>query len=186
MWRFLYGLYFLSLFTDASFALTLGQRGAKSHLTGSSESSGRRSFLVGATATLSGLAAASIKPAYADSVDIRGTRVTPFNSLMFQYRGGDFGGLDPANIEGPSISYSEFVSKLKAGEVERVDFLAPDGDVAFCYFKDKTGQSPIRIGEGYPVEQHDGFSSPLFAVRAVKNAGVPYKFIVPALAQINN
>jgi hypothetical protein len=34
---------------------------------------------------------------------------------------------------------------------------------------------------GYPIEQHDGYSSPLFCVRAVKNANVPYTFVVPAL-----
>ena len=41
----------------------------------------------------------------------------------------------------------------------------------------------IRIGEGYPIEQHDGYSSPAFAIRTVKNANVPYKFVVPALAK---
>ncbi len=66
--------------------------------------------------------------------------------------------------------------------------MAPDGDAAYVTFKAKEGgakASPIRIGEGYPVEQHDGYSSPMFCVRAVKNAGVPYKFTVPALAKIN-
>jgi hypothetical protein len=36
------------------------------------------------------------------------------------------------------------------------------------------------------VEQHDGWSSPAFAVRAVKNAGVSYKFTVPALQAYKN
>ena len=62
-----------------------------------------------------------------------------------------------------------------------VEFLAPDGDVAYATFKD--GEQKIRIGEGYPIEQHDGYSSPLFCVRAVKNAGVPYKFTVKGLAK---
>jgi len=57
---------------------------------------------------------------------------------------------------------------------------APDGDVAYATLKGKEG-TPIRIGAGYPIEQHDGWSSPAFAVRTVKNAGVPYKFTVPGL-----
>ena len=119
----------------------------------------------------------------------QGIQVNAFNGLIFNYRGGDFGGLDATALNEPSISYAEFNTRLKAGEVEFVEFLAPDGDVAYATLKAKDGQaksSPIRIGEGYPIEQHDGYSSPMFCVRAVKNAGVPYKFTVPALAKINN
>jgi hypothetical protein len=53
--------------------------------------------------------------------------------------------------------------------------MAPDGDAAYATFKEGNGK-PIRIGEGYPIEQHDGWSSPAFAVRIVKDANVPYKF----------
>ena len=141
----------------------------------------RRSLLTTAAASFLTLSS----PALAETAEVRGTKITPFNSLMFQYRGSDFGGLDDADIQGPSISYADFISKMKAGEIDRVEFQAPDGDVAYCFFKDKADQAPIRIGSGYPIEQHDGYSSPLFAVRAVKNAGVPYKFVVPALAKIN-
>ena len=140
----------------------------------------RRSLL--ATTAASFLALPS--PARAESAEVRGTKITPFNSLMFQYRGSDFGGLDETDIQGPSITYADFIGRMKAGEIDRVEFQAPDGDVAYCYLKDKTAEA-IRIGSGYPIEQHDGYSSPLFAIRAVKNAGVPYKFVVPALAKIN-
>jgi hypothetical protein len=142
----------------------------------------RRSLLTTTAASflaLSGLPFA----ARAETAEVRGTKITPFNSLMFQYRGNDFGGLEESDIQGPSISYADFMVKLKAGDIDRVEFQAPDGDVAFCYIKGTT--EPLRIGSGYPIEQHDGYSSPLFAVRAVKNAGVPYKFVVPALAKIN-
>jgi hypothetical protein len=77
------------------------------------------------------------------------------------------------------VSYADFMTALKAGDIEFVEFMAPDGDAAYATFR---GKSPIRIGEGYPIEQHDGWSSPAFAIRAVKNAGVPYKFTVPALS----
>ena len=108
-----------------------------------------------------------------------------FNGLIFNYRGGDFNGLPATEINEPSVSYSEFNEKLKSSQVAFVEFLAPDGDVAYVTFKDSDGKK-VRIGEGYPIEQHDGYSSPMFCVRAVKNAGVPYKFVVPALMKKNS
>ena len=112
-----------------------------------------------------------------------------FNGLIFNYKGGDYGGLDASSLNEPSISYAEFNDKLKAGEVAFVEFIAPDGDKAYATLKAKEGEAapaPIRIGEGYPIEQHDGFSSPMFCVRAVKNAGIPYKFTVPGLAKYSS
>mmetsp|Transcript_10322 Transcript_10322/g.25019 ORF Transcript_10322/g.25019 Transcript_10322/m.25019 type:complete len:178 (-) Transcript_10322:106-639(-) len=110
-------------------------------------------------------------------------QVTAFNGLAFNYRGGEYGGLDASTIDEPTVTYKEFNEKLKAGEVVFVEFLAPDGDVAYATFKDDSKR--IRIGEGYPIEQHDGYSSPLFCIRAVKNAGVPYKFTVKGLAKFS-
>lgn len=141
------------------------------------DDSTRRNFFVSA-AVIGGLLSSAI-PVTADTgAEVRGISVNPFNGLMFQYRGSDFGGLKVSNIDEPSVSYADFIGKLRAGQVEFVEFFAPDGDVAYATFK---GEKPIRIGEGYPVEQHDGYSSPSFAIRAVKNAGVPYKFTVPGL-----
>jgi hypothetical protein len=111
----------------------------------------------------------------------QGIKVDAFNGLIFNYRGGDFGGLDANSIDEPNVSYAEFNQRLSAGEVEFVEFLAPDGDKAYVTFKGKADK--LRIGEGYPIEKHDGYSSPMFCVRAVKNAGVPYKFVVPWLAK---
>lgn len=112
-------------------------------------------------------------------VEVRGTSINAFNGLIFNYRGNDFNGLDAKDIDEPSISYSEFVVKLKDGGVSFVEFYAPDGDVAYATLKEDG--RVIRIGEGYPIEQHDGYSSPAFAIRTVQNAGVPYKFVVPAM-----
>ena len=209
----------------------------------------RRQAFFSTAGLLSAAFGSSMIPALADTgAEVRGIDVTPFNSLMFQYRGTD-NQADPSlrasDLNEPSISYADFVGKLKAGEVEFVEFLAPDGDAAYATLKG--GQAPIRIGEGtcccesnkfnsvthcnevfakrgtprlarkcmaqlirgflfflfrhftngvhdhscfvcswpvpgYPVEQHDGWSSPAFAIRTVKNAGVPYKFTVPALS----
>jgi hypothetical protein len=143
----------------------------------------RRSFLfrtIVSTATV-------VTPTYKSSVnadtgaEVRGTQVNAFNGLIFQYRGNDFNGLAASDINEPSISYQEFVTKLQSNDVTLVEFYAPDGDVAYATLK--STKNRIRIGEGYPIEQHDGYSSPAFAIRTVKNSGVPYKFIVPALAK---
>ena len=107
-------------------------------------------------------------------------------------------GLDASSLNEPSIPYAEFNEKLKNGRVELVEFLAPNGDVAYVTLKGDTtnleeeasngvpitattNSVRLRIGEGYPLEQTDGCSSPLFCIRTVKNAGVPYKFIVKGL-----
>jgi hypothetical protein len=140
----------------------------------------RRSFLqAGVAATFLG---GTATPSWADTgAEVRGIPVTPFNGLMFQYRGYEFDGLKASDLDEDSIPYVDFVAKLKSGEINFVEFLAPDGDVAYATFRDG---KRIRIGEGYPVEKHDGYSSPAFAIRTVKNAGVPYKFVVPALAKL--
>lgn len=141
----------------------------------------RRSVMASAAAFLIAMPGQS----HADTgAEVRGIGLTPFNGLAFQYRGTDFGGLKADDIAEPSVSYEEFVKSLQNGEVSFVEFLAPAGDVAYVTFAAKDGGSqpaPIRIGEGYPIEQADGWSSPAFVVRTVKNAGVPYKFTVPAL-----
>eukprot|EP00980_Cylindrotheca_fusiformis_P007808 scaffold1669_cov129-Cylindrotheca_fusiformis.AAC.19 len=148
----------------------------------------RRSFLAGSAAAVVPLfvppALAAQEPEYRQGIE-----VNAFNGLIFNYRGGDFGGLDASTLNEPSVPYIEFCEKLKAGEVAFVEFMAPDGDAAYVTFKSKDGQSkmdPIRIGQGYPTEQHDGYSSPLFVVRTVKNFGVPYKFTVPGLSKFGS
>lgn len=138
----------------------------------------RRLFVATSVTSLSALVALP-KVVHPDTgAEVRGNKITPFNSLIFQYRGNDFGGLKSSDLDEPSVPYQEFVDRLKKGEVEFVEFMAPNGDMAYVTFK---GATPIRIGEGYPIERADGWSSPAFAVRTVKNAGVPYKFTVPAL-----
>lgn len=147
----------------------------------SMEPKSRRSFVGASAAAAFSLLTAS--SAQAEAETRQGIEVTPFNGLAFNYKNSQFGGLDADDIDEPSVSYKEFCERLKKGEVEFVEFIAPDGDVAYATFKAEGGAkpAPIRIGEGFPVEQHDGWSSPAFAVRTVKNAGVPYKFTVPGL-----
>ena len=66
-----------------------------------------------------------------------------------------------------------------------VEFLAPNGDKAYATFKsseESNNSKPIRIGEGYPIEDPEGWSSPAFVIKAVAKANVPYKFVVPGLS----
>lgn len=149
----------------------------------------RRSFFATSAAVVASLGGASVSQAAQEVETRQGIQVTAFNGLIFNYRNSQFGGLDADDLDEPSVSYQDFCQRLAAGEVEFVEFKAPDGDAAYVTFKTKEGEAkaaPIRIGEGYPIEQHDGWSSPAFAVRTVKSAGVPYKFTVPALAKYSN
>ena len=149
---------------------------------------GRRAFLLESVVAGGSFAAfGTAAPALAEQEPEyrQGNQVTAFNGLAFNYRGGEYGGLDASTIDEPTVSYKDFNEKLKAGEVTFVEFMAPDGDVAYATLKqgEGEGEKRLRIGEGYPIEQHDGYSSPMFCVRAVKNANVPYKFTVKGLAK---
>ena len=72
-----------------------------------------------------------------------------------------------------------------------MQFLAPNGDAAYATFKSsgdskESNSKPIRIGEGYPIEDPEGWSSPAFVIKAVAKKGVPYKFVVPGLSDSFN
>ena len=122
--------------------------------------------------------------AEAETMERGGVPLTPFNSLAFNYRGGESPTVDPSELNEPSVSYAEFLEKLSANQVTFVEFLAPNGDKAYATFKseDSSNSKPIRIGEGYPIEDPQGWSSPAFVVKAVAKAKVPYKFVVPGLS----
>jgi len=110
---------------------------------------------------------------------------TPFNGLIYNYRGSDSnGGLDASDLNEPSIPFQEFLDKMSANQVDFVEFIAPNGDAAYATIKGEDGNSlpPIRIGQGYPIEIADSWSSPTFVVRICQNKKVPYKFTLPALA----
>lgn len=101
----------------------------------------RRNVLSGAAAA----SAALLGPNTASAGETRqGIELTPFNSLAFQYRNSQNGGLDASSLTEPSIPYSDFLSKLATGEVEFVEFLAPDGDVAYATLKATEGGAKTR------------------------------------------
>jgi len=148
----------------------------------------RRSAMIAALAT--GIfTMATAANAADDDLTRGGVPLTPFNGLAFQYRGNGKNGLDASTLNEPSVSYIEFLERIDKGEVEFVEFMAPSGDAAYATFKVKEGEikeKPIRIGEGYPLEDPEGWSSPAFVVKIVKKKEVPYKFTVPGLARYSN
>lgn len=122
--------------------------------------------------------------AEAETMERGGVSLTPFNSLAFNYRGGESPTVDASGLNEPSVSYAEFLEKLNADQVTFVEFLAPNGDTAYVSFKSESNNSKkIRIGEGYPIEDPKGWSSPAFVVKAVAKKGVPYKFVMPGLSE---
>ncbi|KAL7460241.1 hypothetical protein ACHAXS_000705 [Conticribra weissflogii] len=143
------------------------------------------------TTAVATIGAASLIPsqafAEAETMERGGVRLTPFNSLAFNYRGVS-PTLDANTLNEPSVSYTEFLEKLNSDQVSYVEFLAPNGDAAYVTFKASEANmdvKPIRIGEGYPLEDPEGWSSPAFVVKAVAKKGVPYRFVVPGLAKYN-
>lgn len=141
--------------------------------------------------TLSLATIAKPSPSRADDDDLTrgGVKLTPFNGLAYNYKGTDSQGLDASTLDEPSVPYLTFLKELDKGNVKFVEFFAPAGNRAYVTFKAIEGESPesppIRIGEGYPIEDPRGFSSPAFVVKAVQKKNVPYKFTLPALANYN-
>lgn len=122
-----------------------------------------------------------------DPNSVVGREIQSFNSLIYNFKNTALnGGLDASKLNEPSIPFTEFGEKMKNGDVTFVEFIAPYGDVAYASIKSgKDGKdvTRIRIGEGYPLESKDSWSSPAYVIRAVSNFGVPYKFTVPMLAR---
>jgi hypothetical protein len=157
----------------------------------------RRSVLQGTIATSSlSTFLALLLPAKAaiaenETMERGGIKLTPFNSLAFNYREGQSPTIDSSTLNNePSITYIDFLSRLDAGTITYVEFLAPYGNVAYATYKEESKEnenssaitsSRKRIGEGYPIEDPTGWSSPAFVIKAVAKKGVPYKFIVPGV-----
>jgi hypothetical protein len=155
----------------------------------------RRSFLVGgAAAALAAATTQSPQPAEAaalswklgDPNSVVGREIRSFNDLVYNFKNTALdGGLDASTLNEPSIPFIQFGERMKNGEVEFVEFIAPNGDVAYATFKKGNPKGPIRIGQGYPVTGKNSWSSPDYVIRSVVNFGVPYKFTVPGLAKFS-
>jgi len=83
-----------------------------------------------------------------------------------------FNGMPADKAPPGSLPYPEFLNKIKEKKVEGVVFEPPMGDVAYALIDGKA----VRIGEGWPTEVANSWSSPTWVVRILENEGVPYKF----------
>jgi hypothetical protein len=157
--------------------------------------SSRRNFLSGGAAAVAGtllapqVASAAFGAIPKDSVVQR--EMNSFRDLISNFKDTTLnGGLDASKINEPSVSFLEFGEQMKNGQVDFVEFMAPEGNVAYATFKAKKGETEtsnrIRIGEGYPTTSKNSWSSPDYVIRSVSNFGVPYKFTVPALAKYSS
>ncbi|CAM9327590.1 unnamed protein product [Choristocarpus tenellus] len=106
----------------------------------------------------------------------------PFTSICLGFGCGGFQGLDyngaPAPTDEDSIPLAVFLAALDKGTVVKVEFTS-GGNKAYAFLKPTSGNgepSRIRVGEGYPEEKGNNWSSPLWVVRAVKEKNVPYTF----------
>lgn len=86
------------------------------------------------------------------------------------YGGLDYNGLPASDAPAGSLPYPEFLKALKDKKVEGVVFQPPAGDEAYAIIDGKS----VRIGEGWPVEISNSWSSPQWVVRILQNEGVPY------------
>jgi hypothetical protein len=181
----------ITLLSVVSVLLCASSTGALSvpnKTTGNKVQAGRRSFIIGGAAALlagtSMAAPASAAFRLGDPNSVIGREIQSFNGLIYNFKNTALdGGLDASKITEDSVPFIEFGEKMKNGEVAFVEFMAPNGAVAYATFKDKGGKSstPIRIGQGYPTGAKNSWSSPDFVIRSVSNFGVPYKFTVPGL-----
>ena len=167
--------------------LRMSHRGTEaSSSSSSSSSSSRRRFL---SSFASSAAAGSVlrpAPSLADDPSTSALNrqllekgVNPFNSACMGFGCSDANGLEfggkpkpPPGVD--SISYPDFLQALKDKKVSFVEFSAGMND-AYATITDVNNGAPILIGEGYPIEKGDGWSSPLFVVRTLDNMDVPHK-----------
>ena len=88
------------------------------------------------------------------------------------YGATDFDGLKKEDAPVGAMPYQEFLAAVKDKKVEGVVFQPPSGDEAYAII----GGKSLRIGEGWPVEISNSWSSPTWVVRILQNEGVPYAF----------
>ena len=88
------------------------------------------------------------------------------------YQNTDFNGMPAQRAPAGSMPYDQFLKAVKDGKVEGVVFMPPSGDEAYALIEGKS----VRMGEGWPVEVSNSWSSPSWVVRILENEGVPYSW----------
>jgi hypothetical protein len=154
-------------------------------LNNNNQASSRRAWLAGSASAMgiAGIAASAGAAPLGAGTPV-GQEIDTFLSLIYNFKNTDLtGGLDASTLKEESIPFVEFGEKMKDGQVTFVEFMAPSGDVAYATIKGST--TPIRIGQGYPINKKGSWSSPDYVIRSVSNFQVPYKFTVPGLAKFS-
>lgn len=105
------------------------------------------------------------------------------------YRNQDFNGLSDAPNN--AMPYPDFLDAVKSKYVRSVEFIQPSGDEAYALLEDADGKlcqkydpdavvadgaCRLRMGNGWPVEVSNSWSSPTWVVRILKNENIPYEW----------
>ncbi|KAG8457338.1 hypothetical protein KFE25_014067 [Diacronema lutheri] len=92
------------------------------------------------------------------------------------YNGQGFGGM-AAPTDEATMPFAQFAAQLKDPEqrarVAKVDIYGAGGDKVYVSFADGT---KARLGEGLPIDDSNGWSSPLWLVRILDNVNVPHAY----------
>jgi hypothetical protein len=124
------------------------------------EQQSRRTMLAGGAAAVLGALTSAPPPASAktsgfklgDPNSVVGREIRSFNGLVNEFKNTSLdGGLDASKLNEPSVPFTEFGQKMKDGKVEFVEFIAPNGDVAYVTFKPEKGKKSERIRIGQDV-----------------------------------
>lgn len=130
----------------------------------------RRGFLV--TSLVAGLSVRDTLPAEASVFDS-----TCFGFGCNSYRGTDYGGAPAPSTGEPMMSFQDFVAQLKDEQLRKkvrmVDIYGAGGEQVYVSL---TSGDKVRVGEGLPIEDSNGWSSSLWLVRILKNEGVPFEY----------
>lgn len=133
----------------------------------------RRSLFAAAAASLS----PRLLPARAD------VPTDPFNSMCLGFGCNSVQGVDrisgaPKPTDEDSIAWLDFLKALDDNRVARVDFVDVTMRKAYAVLKDgQQGTTVILIGEGYPIEVGNSWSSTAFVARILQNRGIGYTFL---------
>lgn len=71
-----------------------------------------------------------------------------------------------------TITYADFLEAAKNKKIKGVVFMPPSGDVAYALI----GEGKFRVGEGWPIEVSNSWSSPTYVARILQNLDVPYVY----------
>lgn len=129
----------------------------------------RRAFLAAAAC------AAAAAPAMAQGPK------SVFDSTCLGFGCNNYGGQDFTGMAAPageeSLPFADFIAQLKdkasVAKISGVDIYGAGGDRVYVSFSDG---KKMRLGEGLPIDDSKGWSSPLWLVRILDNARVPHTY----------